>query len=99
MGHPVGTGHELMFEFPPESSRPAEEKALVDFKRPELIMSEDFARCEDNKVCLKTLGEDGKAGKQLRESNQLQKICLDETWDTLDSSNPEINGLSAKQTA
>eukprot|EP00404_Azadinium_spinosum_P056901 CAMPEP_0180794410 /NCGR_PEP_ID=MMETSP1038_2-20121128/55595_1 /TAXON_ID=632150 /ORGANISM="Azadinium spinosum, Strain 3D9" /LENGTH=383 /DNA_ID=CAMNT_0022833149 /DNA_START=204 /DNA_END=1351 /DNA_ORIENTATION=+ len=78
--------HELAIEFVPnysrEGSTSADEDKETEDQLPTAVinalyfyMEPGFAKCEDTKVCLLTLGTT-KEGRQLRNSNELQALCL-----------------------
>jgi hypothetical protein len=52
---------------------------------PSVFVDPSFSKCEDAKACLLSLekpGKLGEAGRAIRESNRLQKICLGEGFNT-----------------
>ena len=72
------SGHQLTIEFTTGSRA-----GYLSIRTPELTFPAEFARCEDDKVCLVALGKRGNAGRELRESNHLQIICLEASWQTV----------------
>eukprot|EP00747_Dinoflagellata_sp_TGD_P006871 gnl/TRDRNA2_/TRDRNA2_116500_c0_seq1.p1 gnl/TRDRNA2_/TRDRNA2_116500_c0~~gnl/TRDRNA2_/TRDRNA2_116500_c0_seq1.p1 ORF type:complete len:482 (-),score=40.32 gnl/TRDRNA2_/TRDRNA2_116500_c0_seq1:303-1592(-) len=53
------------------------------------IIPNDYASCQDTKVCLEALGKNGPA-RRLRASNQMQKLCLMEDMDTMTRQEKDI---------
>jgi len=73
-----GGGHTLSVEFSPSPLQHMEHLAFADIAKLRLFVPDDFASCEDTKACLAPLGADGsEEGIRLRNSNALQKLCLE----------------------
>lgn len=72
-------GHELITAFTVDSSTVGQAKAYEGIQ---LYMAPNFRKCEDTKVCLKVFGDDseglwGTEAQHIRNSNRLQKECLE----------------------